>query len=130
MRAAATCVALAALLLPPTARAAPAPPASAPASQPAKAPAKATAKASAKGKTAKPKGDSEASDPRWCRACHTQRRFSKKRWARGAHAEQTCRDCHSAHAFNPHEKPKASEDDAVKAIKKAKLFTRDPVAAA
>lgn len=41
-------------------------------------------------------------DTRWCRLCHDAEHLEPANWAKSAHGEQVCRDCHSGYHFNPH----------------------------
>lgn len=41
-------------------------------------------------------------DARWCRLCHAESRFAIETWAKTAHVEQACVDCHDGYHFNPH----------------------------
>jgi hypothetical protein len=45
----------------------------------------------------------EADDPKWCRVCHRQERFSAARMSRSVHGSFPCRTCHIGYHFNPHE---------------------------
>lgn len=67
-------------------------------------------------------------DPKWCRACHQQARFSEKQFAATVHNENTCRDCHADYQFNPHEPVKNAPSEAAKAV--AKFAKKDPSALA
>jgi|GEM_PF-5707016 len=67
-------------------------------------------------------------NPKWCRACHQQARFSAKQFAATVHYENTCRDCHANYQFNPHEKVKSEASEESKAV--AKYAKKDPSALA
>jgi predicted CXXCH cytochrome family protein len=60
-------------------------------------------------------GDSD--NPKWCRTCHAEARFSAPLYERSAHVAQSCRDCHTGYQFDPHEaveEPKGATFDALK----------------
>lgn len=54
-------------------------------------------------------------DPRWCRVCHTDDRFSGATRVATAHHRQGCADCHTGYHFNPHQPvelgPHAGQDE-------------------
>lgn len=70
----------------------------------------------------------DADDPKWCRACHQEPELSAKTFRAGAHAKQTCRDCHTGFQFNPHEPVKNASSKQIDALKE--IGFNQPVALA